>query len=319
MLASRAFLRHVVRAAAGTRGRSFSLPAHEVVGLPALSPTMEAGTIASWKVDEGSSFSAGTVLCEVETDKAIVDFVATDEGIVAKILVAAGGGEVKVGEPVLVVVEEAADVAAFASFSPEPAAAAAAAGSGLKLANAATSAASSTTTRTGSPTFTSPPPAATRIFATMPSSVATKSTIALSVSTSHSTVPAENEEPSSTFQEAIVPASIVGERAGKPTTSCAGSENDRPRVPAAARTTWRRKALEASIACHQLKEKIKYTGCIGSDQRVTMMEDAASHVAQRGSVIHGFPCRFSMIWDVSSGRCSETHHATTYKRTWREI
>ena len=57
MLASRAFLRHVVRAAAGTRGRSFSLPAHEVVGLPALSPTMEAGTIASWKVDEGSSFS----------------------------------------------------------------------------------------------------------------------------------------------------------------------------------------------------------------------------------------------------------------------
>ena len=63
---SRTALRHVVRTAV-TRGRLFSLPAHEVVGLPALSPTMEAGTIASWKVDEGSAFSAGTVLCEVET------------------------------------------------------------------------------------------------------------------------------------------------------------------------------------------------------------------------------------------------------------
>ena len=116
MLASRAFLRHVVRAAAGTRGRSFSLPAHEVVGLPALSPTMEAGTIASWKVDEGSSFSAGTVLCEVETDKATVDFEVTDEGVLAKILAPAGGGEVKVGDPIMVVCEDVADVAAFANF-----------------------------------------------------------------------------------------------------------------------------------------------------------------------------------------------------------
>ena len=107
--------------------RALSLPAHEV-RMPALSPTMEAGTIAAWKVAEGESFKDGDVLAEVETDKATVDFVATDEGVVAKLLVAAGAGEVKVGEPVIVVVEEAADVAAFASFAPEPAAAAAAPG-----------------------------------------------------------------------------------------------------------------------------------------------------------------------------------------------
>ena len=51
------------------------------------------------------------------------------------------------------------------------------------------------------------------------------------------------------------------------------------------------------------------------DQWVTMMEDAASHVARRGSVIHGFPCRISTISEMYRGRCSETHHATTYKRT----
>lgn len=57
------------------RWRSFaSLPTHEVVGLPALSPTMELGTIASWKVKEGSAFAAGDVICQVETDKATVDF-----------------------------------------------------------------------------------------------------------------------------------------------------------------------------------------------------------------------------------------------------
>lgn len=51
-----------------------SYPPHEVVGMPSLSPTMESGTISSWNVAEGASFSAGDVLCSVETDKATVDF-----------------------------------------------------------------------------------------------------------------------------------------------------------------------------------------------------------------------------------------------------
>ena len=62
-----------------------SLPPHQVVGLPALSPTMETGNIASWKLSEGAEFAPGDILCEIETDKATVDFEAQDEGFLAKV------------------------------------------------------------------------------------------------------------------------------------------------------------------------------------------------------------------------------------------
>lgn len=85
--------------------------------MPALSPTMEAGTIASWKVSEGQSFSAGESLAEIETDKATIDFEAQDDGVVAKILVSGGDGkEIKVGVPILVTVEEEDHVGAFKDF-----------------------------------------------------------------------------------------------------------------------------------------------------------------------------------------------------------
>lgn len=78
---------------------------------------MEAGTISSWKVNEGDSFGAGDSLAEIETDKATIDFEAQDDGVVAKILVAGGDGkEINVGVPILVTVEEEDDVAAFKDF-----------------------------------------------------------------------------------------------------------------------------------------------------------------------------------------------------------
>ena len=92
-------------------------PPHEVVGLPALSPTMEQGTIASWNVEEGKVFSAGDVICEIETDKATVAFEAQDDALLAKILVQAGT-EVKVGEPIMVTIEEGDDPSPFANFVP---------------------------------------------------------------------------------------------------------------------------------------------------------------------------------------------------------
>jgi acetyl/propionyl-CoA carboxylase alpha subunit len=55
--------------------------------MPALSPTMTEGSIASWKIKEGDSFSAGDVLLEIETDKAQMDVEAQDDGILAKITV----------------------------------------------------------------------------------------------------------------------------------------------------------------------------------------------------------------------------------------
>jgi pyruvate dehydrogenase E1 component beta subunit len=65
--------------------------------MPALSPTMEEGTLAKWLVKEGDAVTSGTILAEIETDKATMEFEAIDEGIVAKILVAEGTDEVKVG------------------------------------------------------------------------------------------------------------------------------------------------------------------------------------------------------------------------------
>lgn len=75
---------------------------------------METGSIAKWNLKEGDRFDTGMSLCDVETDKATMSFDATDEGYLAKILVSSG--DIKVGQPLLVTVEEAADVAAFKDF-----------------------------------------------------------------------------------------------------------------------------------------------------------------------------------------------------------
>jgi pyruvate dehydrogenase E2 component (dihydrolipoamide acetyltransferase) len=84
--------------------------------MPALSPTMEAGNIASWSVEVGQSISAGDVLAQIETDKATVDFEATDDGVVAQILIPGGAQDVAVGTPLIVLVDDADDVAAFKDY-----------------------------------------------------------------------------------------------------------------------------------------------------------------------------------------------------------
>ncbi len=74
--------------------------------MPALSPTMEEGTLAKWLVKEGDEVSSGDLLAEIETDKATMEFEAVDEGTIAKILVAEGTDNVKVGEVIAVLAEE---------------------------------------------------------------------------------------------------------------------------------------------------------------------------------------------------------------------
>ncbi|CBN79680.2 Dihydrolipoamide acetyltransferase (Partial), partial [Ectocarpus siliculosus] len=103
--------------AVSRRHFSSGLPDHDVVGLPALSPTMETGTITEWLVKEGDAFAAGDIICMVETDKATVDFEAQDEAVLAKILVPAGTPDVAVGTPMMVLTESTDDVAAFKDFS----------------------------------------------------------------------------------------------------------------------------------------------------------------------------------------------------------
>ncbi|MGJ8603885.1 MAG: pyruvate dehydrogenase complex E1 component subunit beta [Marivita sp.] len=93
--------------------------------MPALSPTMEEGTLAKWLVKEGDVVSAGDIMAEIETDKATMEFEAVDEGIIGKILVAEGTEGVRVNTPIAVLLEdgESADTSAPSS-APTPAAAA---------------------------------------------------------------------------------------------------------------------------------------------------------------------------------------------------
>src|SRR6185369_140203 len=70
--------------------------------MPALSPTMEEGTLAKWLVKEGDDVKSGDILAEIETDKATMEFEAVDEGKIAKILVPEGTDGVKVGQPIAI-------------------------------------------------------------------------------------------------------------------------------------------------------------------------------------------------------------------------
>ncbi|WP_028914063.1 pyruvate dehydrogenase complex dihydrolipoamide acetyltransferase [Pseudorhodobacter ferrugineus] len=90
--------------------------------MPALSPTMEEGTLAKWLVKEGDTVKSGDIMAEIETDKATMEFEAVDEGIVGKILVAEGTAGVKVNTPIAVLLEEGEDASA-ASEAPAPSAA----------------------------------------------------------------------------------------------------------------------------------------------------------------------------------------------------
>ena len=74
--------------------------------MPALSPTMEEGTLAKWLVKEGDVVKSGDLLAEIETDKAMMEFEAVDEGIISKILVPEGTDGVKVGAPIALLTGE---------------------------------------------------------------------------------------------------------------------------------------------------------------------------------------------------------------------
>ena len=95
--------------------------------MPALSPTMEEGTLAKWLVKEGDTVASGDILAEIETDKATMEFEAVDEGTIAKILVAEGTDEVKVGTVIALIAGEGEDVKTVASTGAAPDAGAAAA------------------------------------------------------------------------------------------------------------------------------------------------------------------------------------------------
>ncbi|MEM9240227.1 MAG: pyruvate dehydrogenase complex dihydrolipoamide acetyltransferase [Pseudomonadota bacterium] len=96
--------------------------------MPALSPTMEEGTLAKWLVKEGDEVASGDLLAEIETDKATMEFEAVDEGVIGKLMVAEGTEAVKVNTPIALLLEDgesADDVAAQPAATPAHAAPAA--------------------------------------------------------------------------------------------------------------------------------------------------------------------------------------------------
>lgn len=79
--------------------------------MPALSPTMEEGTLAKWLVKEGDTVSAGDILAEIETDKATMEFEAVDEGTIEKILVSEGSEGIKVNSPIAILIDDGEKIA----------------------------------------------------------------------------------------------------------------------------------------------------------------------------------------------------------------
>ena len=92
--------------------------------MPALSPTMEEGTLAKWLVKEGDTVNSGDLLAEIETDKATMEFEAVDEGTIGKILVSEGSEGVKVNTPIAVLLEEGESADDIGEAHSTPAAAA---------------------------------------------------------------------------------------------------------------------------------------------------------------------------------------------------
>jgi len=89
--------------------------------MPALSPTMEEGTLAKWLVKEGDTVESGDVMAEIETDKATMEFEAVDEGVIGKILIAEGTPGVKVNEAIAILLEDGEDASAAENVSAQAA------------------------------------------------------------------------------------------------------------------------------------------------------------------------------------------------------
>jgi pyruvate dehydrogenase E2 component (dihydrolipoamide acetyltransferase) len=87
--------------------------------MPALSPTMEEGTLAKWLVKEGDTVKSGDIMAEIETDKATMEFEAVDEGTIAQILVPEGTDGVKVGAVIALIAGEGEDAGAASAPAPE--------------------------------------------------------------------------------------------------------------------------------------------------------------------------------------------------------
>ena len=124
--------------------------------MPALSPTMEEGTLAKWNVKEGDTVKSGDVIAEIETDKATMEFEAVDEGIIGKIVVAEGTEGVKVNQLIAILIEEGEEVPAAGATAAPAAAKAEAAPAAAEASAPAAAPAPAAPAKDGNRVFASP-------------------------------------------------------------------------------------------------------------------------------------------------------------------
>ncbi|KAL2653614.1 hypothetical protein R1flu_021742 [Riccia fluitans] len=140
-------------------------PPHEKITMPALSPTMTQGNVATWKKKEGDQVAAGDVLCQIETDKATLDLEAMEDGFLAKILAQDGSKDLPVGTPLCIIVEDKDDIGKFANYSEDAASSAPPKSEAQEPAKASSSDSSS---KTALPVSSSPAPDVPHENITMP-------------------------------------------------------------------------------------------------------------------------------------------------------
>ena len=95
-----------------------NLPAHDILKMPSLSPTMKDGKILKWNYKIGDKVAAGDVIAEIQTDKSTVGYEVQDDGYIAQILAKEGGEAIDVGKPIVIVSKKKDSVAAFQNYSP---------------------------------------------------------------------------------------------------------------------------------------------------------------------------------------------------------
>ena len=164
--------------------------------MPALSPTMEKGNLAKWVKHQGDKVKSSDIIAEIETDKATMEVEAVDEGILARIVIPEGTDHVAVNTPIALIAQNGEDIGALA------------------LPRSAALSPSDRMVAIGVLTRTLSVPSGMTILASTPSSTASTSIVALSVSISAKTSPARTVSPSLLTQRAILPSVIVGESAG---------------------------------------------------------------------------------------------------------
>ena len=88
--------------------------------MPALSPTMEEGKLVKWLVGEGASISAGDIIAEIETDKAVMEYEAVDDGVIGRLLFPDGAENIKINTPIALILQEGEAVSALEGFTATP-------------------------------------------------------------------------------------------------------------------------------------------------------------------------------------------------------